>query len=532
MQRLVYQISMSLLALIYLGLCGCASELEYQFSLWKNLSKSELNETNLKYTFSLISVNDRPRLKIEISLIMPGKSFTFQMPSQFLRKERLFDRIEQLKVSGPGTYLENNAQYEFVKVLHGEAGYPVKISYLLRPDDPKKPGVLKSFSAPIVLPDFLMFVGSMALIIPAGLQENPNEFSVELEWRMPNSFEIYNSFGARHNKQAILTSGIDLWDSLFIAGNQIRSYKEEVNGQPVYVTMEGHFNQIGDHQLVNIITRLLKTQRDTWQDNNFPYFLVNFMAVGDKCSGESGTRFMGTAHRNSFRAFFPSECALQPNMIELISHELNHMFIGKKLKMGEKRGQIDGKWFSEGWNDYFGRRLAYLAGVITLPEYFLTLNKAIKDYQLSNQRLAPLSKLVAQMYKKPYTTSQALEQLPYQQGELMAWELNKKIKEKSGSSSSLDDVLRHMLKLAEKSGGSKKFTPSELESIVDLFAPGAFASAYKKIESGSSPFAPPILDNCADLQKELYYDNRRPNKSTPVYTYNLFLKNGCLRWLK
>lgn len=525
-----------LLALTLVGLiesCG-GFDWESESGIGASTNSSELNKLQLRYNFSMEmsgpGPHQNPRLRVELSFIMPSSRVYLQLPNSFLRKQRLYERLEGLQVVGENAYLSQHEAPEF-KVLDGEANEKVTLRYFLRSSSPDKPNSTDSFSAPIIHQDFFMFVGQMALIMPHGVTANQNEFHIELNWDMPKNFEVFNSFGERKRRQTITTSGADLWDSIFFGGSNIRSYQTDVNGKPVIITLEGQWSRISDAEFVTTVQRLLKTERDTWRDNNFPYFIVNIIAMGDACNGQRGHKFAGTAHKNSFRAYFPRDCELSASMKQLISHELMHNWIGKKIKMGTQRGHIDGKWLTEGWTDFYGRILAYRAGVINQREYFETLNRALQSYQLSKERHSPLTRLVEHMYRKPMTNPD-LEQLPYQQGELMALLLNKKIKENSNFRYSLDDVIRDMLAEAERNGGSKNFKPDEVKAIIDRYAPGAFEEEYRKIEEGTVPFVPPKLAACSEpeLTDRLIMNNNVHPMPGSFKAYLTF--NQCERWLK
>lgn len=519
---------------------GCAGfDSEGEEGVGDKTSQKDLNKMRLRYDFSIVDNSSassghyqaiEPRLSVDFSFIMPSSRVFLQLPNRFLRKERLYERLENLEVAGGNASLSQHERPEY-KILDGQKDTRVTLRYLIRPSPLDRSSSTDSFSAPIIHRNFFMFVGQMGLILPSGLSSNVNEFTIELNWDLPEGFETFNSFGAKKRHQKIQTSGLDLWDSVFIGGTDIRSQEIDVNGKPVIITFEGEWDKIPDAEFIDTVRRLMKTQRDTWRDNNFPYFLVNFLAMGEGCNGSRGHKFAGTAHKNSFRAYFPQDCELTASMKQLISHELMHNWIGKKIKMGEQRGHIDGKFLTEGWTDFEGRRQAYLAGVITQQEFFETLNRSLQSYQLSTERLSPLKRLVAHMYKKPFT-NQDLEQLPYQQGEIMALLLNKKIKEASNFKYSLDDVIRDLLAEAEKNGGSKNFTPEEVQKIVDRYAPNAFEEEFSKIRDGTIPLMPPKLSQCSEPQMtdRLFINGKVYQMPRAFQAYTNF--SQCEQWLR
>lgn len=527
MKWLSYHFTLALVStLLVLGL-GCGNDTDRAGDA--QLEGAEVDDLDLSIKIALQNVSGEQRLAIKANFVMPRDRILLRMPESYLRKENLYQRIEQLRVNQPGK-LYAHRDSSSLRVLEFPKGERVTLEYFYRPDDPLSYGAGKeTFSAPIIRPEYFQFVGSMVFVYPVALVNVP-QFKVRFEWETPAGFRIFNSFGAEKNAQEITTDFDKIRDAFFVAGKNIRAYKMQVRSQPVWITFEGSWKKITDQDFVDVVTRLLATQREAFNDDNYPYFLVNFLAEDIDC-GEN-VKFAGTAHPNSFRAIFPGgrKCAFIPEMRQLISHELMHMWIGKKIRVGEERGHIDGKWFTEGFTDYFGRMLAVRAGVITEDEFFSSLNRQLEKYYTSSERNTTLRELVDRMYRRGVST-RTLEELPYQQGEIMAWQLNKHIKTESSFSKNLDDVLKDMLAEAENAGGYKKLTVKELEQFFDSYSPQRFREEYSKILRGGL-FMPPNLAQCRQPQQSYVTRFRRvPERvSTPIIHYGP-LQTNCVRWL-
>jgi hypothetical protein len=486
------------------------------------LNNREQELLDAQYDFSLVKIGGEPRLQVKMALTMPRNEIYLQLPNTFLRKDRLYERIEGLQAVSNNAYISDEKNHDNFKLLHAPKGDRVSLRYFVKPEKHHQVSLGESFYAPIIRDNYLNFVGSMALVVPFVPKADGPSVPLQMSWNLPDDYEVYNSFGAGQNKQVISSNFAEMWDAVYTAGPAIRTHVTQVRGRPVTIALEGTWSKISDREFIDVITRLLETQRETWRDDNFPYFFVSFLSLGAGCDANRPFRFAGSAHKNSFRAYFPSDCKLTAEMKQLISHELMHQWIGKQVKMGQKPGHVDGKWLTEGWTDYFGRILAYRAGVLSENEYFQTLNKVLTDYQSSKERDVSLNSLVQRMYKRGYSTRQ-LEQVPYQQGEIMALRLNQKIRERSNFKHSLDDVMRDMLSDARRNG-SKNFTVAEIEAIIDSYAPGIFAPEFDKISYGQKPLLPPKLAGCSDPAE---YAGR----TLGLYAYYR-LENQCPRWLQ
>ncbi|MCA9508469.1 MAG: hypothetical protein KC505_08615, partial [Myxococcales bacterium] len=476
------------------------------------------------------SLDGEPRLQVVLSFIMPRSRIILRLPSKFLRNNRLFDRIELLDTLSDGS-IEDISGYENKKILIAPAGRKVSIRYFVRGygDDIRE---LKSFSAPMIDSKYFQFAGTMALVFPIAFF-NGKKIPLKFEWHLSPGYEVFDSFGANKTNQKIEVNAHELVDSVYIGGADLRAYQQYVRGQPVNIIFEGQWDRISDSQFVEVVTRLLEKQREVWNDDNFPYFLISFVALGTGCSQRREARFGGTAHINSFRAYYPSDCPMKPEMVELISHELMHGWIGKKIKVGQVPGGFDGKFFSEGFTDYYGRIMAYRAGLISEVTYFKTLDASLEKYYTSKQKRTKLRDLVHRIYRKGYSTRE-LENIPYQQGEIMAANLNMLIRKNSNHQYSLDDVMKDLLVQADAAGGTKYFSIEELADAFDRYIPGEFLNLYRKIEHGEELY-PPKLSGCSTPSNLSYtsfqgaYSRYIPN--TNIYTYRKLSAN-CARWLK
>ena len=493
------------------------------------LSADEAARLNTKIGVSFVSLNGAPALSVTFRFVMPDRdSLAFQLPDAFLHKTMLYKHILGLQVLSNGRFEDVDGRPE-LKVLRHAPNQEVKITYVFARTPFGRGDYKDSFSSPVIRDDYFQFVGSMVFILPLVLRRLKS-FSLDWTWDVPEGFNVFNSHGARSNHQRIFTNYEGILDGLFVAGDRLRTRQAMVRDHMVEVLIRGVFERISDEDFEKNIVSLIDVQRATFGDPASRYFLVSLFSFPSDC--RHGLRTMGTAHVNSFRAFFPSGCAFVPETIQLVSHELFHAYNGKKIKVGKDRGHVDGKWFTEGFTDFYGRIFAYRAGLFSIEEYFKSFNKSLKRYYFSRDIWVTQQDIINRMYR-PGLTSSELESIPYQRGEIMAWRLNKKIKMHTGFKASLDNVIMDMLKEANAAGGEKNFDVSEIEQIVDRYAPGEFAVEFSKIQEGGL-FVPPTLGDCVSREENLM-TARAPTKSYERYYYGNATKhsrNMCAKWLQ
>lgn len=485
----------SLLSVLWFGyFSGCALD----SSEFNNLTKEDLERMKLNLTVGFHPEStDAKRTSVEVAFTMPvsGGMF-FTLPDKFMRKEKLYKRIINLRVESGSAKIVKTSRPNVIRI---EANNDERIvfSYNILGFDPSYPMRKASFSAPIVEDDYFLFAGSQALVLPA--IRDGIEIPLTYRWDLPSDYTGFTNYNLKENGDKILATYNSLSDSLFVAGKGLKQVTRTINGNTLDVVVKGNFVYVTDPQIADALERLLKTQRNEFDDHSSPYFLASFYGRGGACP--SRAKMQGTAHVNSFRAAFYTGCEITPTAKILVSHELMHNWIGKKLHV---KGEIanETKWFSEGFTDFFGRVMALKSGVITLAEYFDSLNSELLiPYYRSENRNQTLKYIAQNMYNRSQKANNDIDKMPYYRGEIMALSLNEEIYDKNPSYS-LIDVLRDSLKKVKDIpyDGTEKsrvvLSVEELKTLSDKYAPGAFEMEYRKIVDGTIPVMT-ALKNCA-----------------------------------
>jgi predicted metalloprotease with PDZ domain len=198
------------------------------------------------------------------------------------------------------------------------------------------------------------------------------------------------------------------------------------------------------------ISKIIMAERKFWSDPGSNYFFTLIMPTDDK--GNYG----GTAHFNSFSLFQSSDVQLNNGILQTISHEYFHNWIGSS---GLKNPNPDEayKWFSEGFTDYYSLKLLNKTGGITNADFIKKLNEDIREYYLSPHFNADSLSIIGK-----YWTDADWRQLPYRRGLTIALTLDLKIQEKN-STLSLDDLMKE---LYEQSKPSLFFSTTLFEKLV------------------------------------------------------------------
>lgn len=101
----------------------------------------------------------------------------------------------------------------------------------------------------------------------------------------------------------------------------------------------------------------------------------------------------------------------------------------------------DAYWFSEGFTNYFARKILLRSGLISQAQYLADLDQALQAYDANPLRLAANSEI-----QSGFWNNSDASQLPYRRGDMLAVMLDEQIQIKSMGRYSLDDVMLDILR--------------------------------------------------------------------------------------
>jgi predicted metalloprotease with PDZ domain len=103
-------------------------------------------------------------------------------------------------------------------------------------------------------------------------------------------------------------------------------------------------------------------------------------------------------------------------------------------------------WFSEGFNDYLASKVLLRAGLWTLEQWAADKNQTLLRYGTS-----PAKTIAAADVSARFWSDQAVQQVSYDRGHLLAALLDGEIADRTGGAQALEDVLRAQRKAAKGS---------------------------------------------------------------------------------
>jgi predicted metalloprotease with PDZ domain len=353
-----------------------------------------------------------------------------EFPTRWAGETGLEGQIKNLKALSPNTVISDGPSAQDHKMLMFPAHSTVTISYDLVKD---WSGLFRhplQFRA-ILEPSYFEFNTQNALAHPK--LDSTETVNVRFDWqKLPSDWSLATSFGASERCQSFTGFWHKVNDALF-AGGDFRVHQVSSDGQNLVIAIRGKWS-FTDTEAIQRIEKILSAEKFFWHDNDFSYYLVT-MAPYDTTGGSTD----GSAFTNAFWIFLSRGQDFSYDIQNTLAHETFHSW--NPHKMGPTlppEGSV--QWFSEGFTAYYSDLMLAHAGLLSLPEYVAILNRLIAKYEFS-----PVKNLSNSEVVKRYHESQAINDLSYVRGPVIALWLDGKIREQSKGSFSLDNVMYDMV---------------------------------------------------------------------------------------
>jgi len=179
----------------------------------------------------------------------------------------------------------------------------------------------------------------------------------------------------------------------------------------------------------------------------------------------------------------------------LLAHELFHNWNGGKIFLGDT-GAL-GYWFSEGFTNFYTRRLLFRAGLFTPEKYIEDLNEMLSTYMLS-----PVCNEPNERIKADFWNDEKVQKLPYLRGDVVAFIIDHEIRRTSNATRSLDDLIKELL--GRVKAGGEQVDNEILLGIIEEFTSGSFIEGIRKviIDGETATIPPDLLEPCIEMTME------------------------------
>jgi predicted metalloprotease with PDZ domain len=275
---------------------------------------------------------------------------------------------------------------------------------------------------PVVLPSWFWAYGEALFASIEGQENDPAHF----EWRGDKPVPFASTLKVIDRP---LTE-TDVLRSVSVGGDAVRVSASPVGG--VTTAVIGRFG-FSDDAFQALAGRIASVEDRFWGQTE-PFFVT--LAALKEAQGLQARRGEGRA--GGF-AMMSSNFPLQ-DLKAFLAHEYFHRWNPFRLGgMEDGPDQVASYWFSEGFTDYYARKLLLSGHIFSPAEFMDDWNDALSEYTQSPVKGMPNSAIIGGFRSNP-----DLERLPYLRGALFAALADSRLQAATHGRLSLDDVLRKM----------------------------------------------------------------------------------------
>jgi predicted metalloprotease with PDZ domain len=305
------------------------------------------------------------------------------------------------------------------RLVRANANQPVQLSYDLKKDW-NGPLVNPKQFHPVLMPEYLEFTGSNALVRPQ--RDDGANTTANFDWTLlPRAWVVATSFGAGTSSgdrcQTYSGKSIEIVHGLYAAGD-FRIRRFQIGRRAAVLAVRGTWTFTDDEAIAQI-QRVVGVVRDFWRDDNFPYFLVTLKPY-DRDTGSSD----GSAFTNAFWMYISRQDSVA-DLLPQLAHEAFHAWNVERMGALSNEADRATTWFKEGFTNYYAYLLLYRAGVLPAKTYVDSLNQDLRKFPTSSD--------------------------PYVRGRIIALWLDAAIRRDSKGRHSLDDVMFDMVRTSKQS---------------------------------------------------------------------------------
>lgn len=406
------------------------------------------------------------------------------IPSQWAGQKNLQKYISNLEVLTPEAQLHSTELKNIKKITHNP-NQMLHVRYHVTDFSLKGLSVIQGIFVHKFRPEYFHFFGSTFFIHP--YWDISKKIKIALDWtKLPGNWQVSNSFGTNVRSQIVIQSLYNFKYALFVGGDY-RTYKIVVSNNPVYIAIRGEW-PFKDQEALDLLTKIVTTQRNFWQDHDYPYFLITLSPTETTCC-----RYVGAAAFKGF-TLTASQKEINKYFINILNHEFFHNWLGSIINRQSSEELT--YWFIEGFSDYYARLFSLREGLISLKDYLDDLNKLLRNYHTSAVKGLHNSEVSWNFWH-----DQSMNKMPYYKGDIMAHVWNDQILRSSTGKQSLDTFMHDLLMKAKS--GEFPVSNKNVADLLKKYLSGNPANDIQRyIESGQLiDMQPSSLGPCVFLER-------------------------------
>ncbi|MEM5518188.1 hypothetical protein WNY37_14610 [Henriciella sp. AS95] len=380
----------------------------------------------------------------------------FLFPDQWGPETGLTGLLSDFQVSTAGAGATLEREGGTVRVEHG-AAEPFVLSFTLKQDydgEPQWGEAGLPGMRPIVLPDHASLIGYT--FVPDVDVTGPFRLSVTgFEGALVSSLKLEDGVS-----DPVALS--DIRGSVILIGDY-RTSVVSGSGREVRLGVRGDWT-LSDEQIGLTAQAVLSEAAALFEDDVFKDYFVALLPLPDL---PDGSAVIGTGLTRSF-LLLATQNAEAENLTHTIVHEILHEWITRRMGATDEATDPERMWFTEGFTEYYTQIVLLKSGLIDLDGFVSNLNDMVEAYLTSPVRETSQSALAAGIWD-----SDALQRLPYQQGQLLALNWNSELA--ASNSGDLSDVLSGLI-----DAGDETLDDDEIQGALRAALGDRFDERYQR----------------------------------------------------
>ena len=408
--------------------------------------------------------------------------------------------IERIGAAGGrGEALEFERPEPHEIVVHHDPGERIVVSYSFLGNDHQSQNDPSQFRRPVLNEGLFHTVGHLAWFRPAhiGLRDSCR---VRFEWRgfEEAGWRVVTSWGT--GDRALVTTLEDISGSLYVAGD-FALMTRDIRGYPLTVTVAGSLWGFEPEEFATVCASVVELERAFFDDFEREFYWISLVPAGTP--SEQGLSIGGTGLVNCFSMGVTPNAGLgldEPGggeLLRILAHEMFHEWNGLVILREEPEELV--YWFSEGFTDFYARRLLYRGGWMSIDDYAASASKTLERYTVSPVRNAPNTRILDDYWNDSY-----VQRLPYLRGDIVAMIMDDAIRRASGSRRNLDDLMREIV--ADARDGQRV----GVDYLIDKFAAwsdAATADAIREVvvDGDTAQIPRDLFRPCLEVRSEDVY---------------------------
>ena len=280
---------------------------------------------------------------------------------------------------------------------------------------------------PVVRSGWFYAVGEALYARPVNRDDAPASFA----WTGPKAIgfasDTEHATGLRYQPRTVS----DMLESIAIGGRDLAVASVTLNGAPVRVAHVGSFG-FDIHAFEKTAEKVIAAERNFWRDTRAGPFLITAVPL---VSDPTRISFGGTGRSDAFATWIDQNAPLS-SLTWLLAHEYFHSWNPRQLGRFPDKNEPEVYWMSEGFTDFYARRLMLRSGLWTPQQFVTDWNEMLRAYAASSFRATGNIAAAA----KFWSGDREAEKIPYQRGALLAALWDQRLRDRGRPA--LDDVLR------------------------------------------------------------------------------------------